>query len=88
MNRQWTRVTLLAPAILVVYGCVMPFVLQHWYVRPYQRGTGQLLADGSINWATGEAILSLSWAMLYIPLGLIVYRVIRKTYSGPPPVEP
>jgi sodium/pantothenate symporter len=83
----WTRVTLLAPITLVIYGCAMPFVMQHWYVRPYQRGTGQLLPDGSINWATGEAILSLSWAMLYIPLGLIVYRVIKRTYSGLRPAD-
>jgi sodium/pantothenate symporter len=76
-----TRVTLLVPTILIIYGCVMPFVMQQWYVKPYQRGTGQIMADGSINWATGEAILSVSWALLYVPLGLITYRVIRRSYS-------
>jgi len=78
-----TRVTLIAPLLLVVYGCVMPFVVQHWYVKPYQRGTGEILPDGSINWATGEALLSLSWAVLYIPLGLVAYRVIRRAYDPP-----
>ena len=76
-----TRVTLWVPTILIIYGCLMPFVMQHWYVKPYQRGTGQIMADGSINWATGEAILSISWALLYVPLGLITYRVIRSSYS-------
>lgn len=76
-----TRLTLLAPVVLIIYGCAMPFVMQHWYVVPYQRGTGQLMADGSINWATGEAILSITWALLYVPLGLITYRVIRRSYS-------
>lgn len=76
-----TRLTLLAPVVLIIYGCAMPFVMQHWYVVPYQRGTGQLMADGSINWATGEAILSITWALLYVPLGLITYRVIRLSYS-------
>jgi sodium/pantothenate symporter len=76
-----TRLTLLAPAILIIYGCVMPFVMQHWYVKPFQRGTGQIMADGSVNWATGEAILSVSWALLYVPIGLITYWVIRSSYD-------
>jgi sodium/pantothenate symporter len=56
--------------------------MQHWYVKPYQRGTGELLPDGSINWATGEALLSLSWAAVYVPLGLIAYKVIRSNYGS------
>jgi sodium/pantothenate symporter len=76
-----TRLTLIAPAILVAYGCVMPFVMRHWYVEPYQRGAGKLLPDGSIDWATGEAILSISWPFIYVPLGLIVWRVVRSSYS-------
>jgi Na+/proline symporter len=75
-----TRTTLAAPIILIAYGCIMPFVMQRWYVRPYQRASGELLADGSINWATGEALLSLSWAIVYIPVGLVVYKVIRDSY--------
>lgn len=74
------RITLIAPVLLIVYGCVMPFVMQHWYVEPYQRGTGEIMPDGSINWATGEAILSLSWALLYVPLGVVAYKMIRNAY--------
>ena len=74
------RITLIAPVILIIYGCVMPFVMQHWYVAPYQRGTGEIMPDGSINWATGEAILSLSWALLYVPLGVVAFRMIRNAY--------
>lgn len=76
-----TKTTLLAPLILVVYGCSMPFILYHWYILPYQRGTGQILPDGSVNWWTGEALLTLSWPLLYVSLGLITYRVIRRSYS-------
>jgi Na+/proline symporter len=75
-----TRTTLIAPAFLVVYGCLMPAALIHYYVIPYQTGAGQLLADGSINWASGEAILALSSAVLYIPLGLISAKVIWHRY--------
>ena len=81
VNRGLSRTTMVAPRVLIGFGCIMPFVMQHWYVKPYQRGTGELLADGSINWLTGEALLSLSWALLYIPLGLITLRIIRAQYS-------
>jgi hypothetical protein len=81
VNRGLSRTTMVAPWVLIGFGCIMPFVMQHWYVKPYQRGTGELLADGSINWLTGEALLSLSWALLYIPLGLITLRIIRAHYS-------
>lgn len=75
-----TRTTLIAPVFLVAYGCLMPAALIHYYVIPYQTGAGQLLADGSLNWASGEAILALSAAALYIPLGLISARVIWHRY--------
>ena len=80
-NARMTRVTLIAPALLVVYGCVMPVLLIRFYVIPYQTATGRLLADGSIDWWTGEALLALSTAALYIPLGLISAAVIRRRYS-------
>ncbi len=80
-NARMTRVTLIAPALLVLYGCVMPVLLIRFYVIPYQTATGRLLADGSIDWWTGEALLALSTAVLYIPLGLISAAVIRRRYS-------
>ena len=73
--------TLWAPLLVVAYGAVMPFLLLYFYVRPYQRGTGELAADGGINWLTGEAILPLTWALVYVPLGIVVYRVIRQGYG-------
>lgn len=81
IDQKETKITLAAPAILIVYGCVMPFVMQHWYVRPYQAGTGQLLPDGSINFATGEALITFTWAAVYITLGIITAKVIRNGYN-------
>lgn len=78
---QKTRTTMLAPAFLIVYGCLMPVLLINYYVIPYQTGTGQLLADGSMDWFTGEVILALSTAVVYITLGLIVARVVWYRYS-------
>ena len=40
---QKTKTTMLAPAALVLYGCLMPLLLIKYYVTPYQTGVGQLL---------------------------------------------
>ncbi len=76
-----TKTTLLAAVFLVVYGRIMPIVMMNLYVIPYQQGAGQLLADGSVNWASGKTILTLSFAALCIPLGLISGFMIWRRYS-------
>lgn len=75
------RTTLVAPALLVANGLIMPFVLITWYVRPFQAARGALSADGSLDWLTGEAILAMSWGVVYIPLGIFAIKVIRNAYS-------
>ena len=87
-NLAKTKTTLLAPALLVVYGCTMPLLLINYYVIPYQRGAGLLLVDGSLNWASGEVVLALASAVLYIPLGLICARVIWRRYGSHRPARP
>lgn len=76
-----TRTTLFAPAIIILNGLIMPFLLIEYYVRPYQSARGMLSADGSLNWFTGEAILAGSWFVVYVTLGLFAIRVIRNSYS-------
>lgn len=80
INKSRTRTTLIAPALLIVNGLVMPFVLIGWYVRPYQTATGTLLPDGSLDWLTGEAFLALSWSGVYLALGIFAIKAIRATY--------
>ena len=80
-NLSKTKVTLWAPATLIVYGCVMPVLLINYYVIPYQMGAGELLANGSVDLTTGESILALMTAPVYIILGLIVGWVVRKRYK-------
>ena len=48
---------------------------------PYQIGTGQILPDGSINWSTGEARITLTVFMLHVPLALMAIKVIRDRYD-------
>lgn len=76
-----TKMTLLAPIMLVAYGCIWPVILIIYYVIPYQTGAGQLLADGSLDWSRGEALLPFVSAAIYIPLGLISTKVIWGRYS-------
>ena len=75
------RTTLAAPLILMAYGCVMSFVMRRWYVEPYQRGAGELAADGTIDLATGESILSFAWLFVYMPVGLVTWYVVRRSYG-------
>ena len=77
------RTTLRAPACLIAYGCIMPVIMLNLYVYPYQASRGELSEDGSINWATGEAIATLGSPLIWIPLGLIAMRVIRRRYQPP-----
>ena len=76
-----TRITLLAPMGLIVYGVAMPMLLLKYYVIPYQIGTGQISADGSVNWNTGEALITLTVFMLHVPLALVAMKVIRDRYD-------
>ncbi|MDX1481530.1 MAG: sodium:solute symporter family protein [Woeseiaceae bacterium] len=80
IDGRMTRQTLWAPLLLFANGIVMPVVLLVWYVRPYQAATGALRADGSIDWMTGEAILALSWFGVYVTLGILAMKAIRRSY--------
>jgi sodium/pantothenate symporter len=76
-----TRITLLAPLGLIVYGVAMPLLLLKYYVIPYQIGTGEISPDGSVNWNTGEALITLTIFLLHVPLALMAMKVIRDRYD-------
>lgn len=52
-------------------------------MRPFQEANGRLLPDGGIDWLTGEALMPLTWIALTLPMGLMAYRSVRKSYSQP-----
>ena len=81
IDRAKTIKTLLAPLGLIVYGTTMPLLLLNYYVIPYQTGTGEILPDGSVNWNTAEALISLSAFVLHVPLALIAMKVIWDRYN-------
>lgn len=81
ISAKKTRVSLLAPALLIANGLIMPFLLIAFYVKPFQLATGTLSSDGSLDWFAGETILAMSWSVVYILLGVVAIIVIRNAYS-------
>lgn len=81
IDRAKTMKTLLAPLGLIVYGTTMPLLLLNYYVIPYQIGTGEILPEGSVNWDTMEALISLSAFVLHVPLALMSMKVIWDRYN-------
>ena len=81
IDRAKTITTLLPPLGLIIYGTGMPFWLLNYYVIPYQVGTGEILPDGSVNWATGEALIVLAVFFVHVPLALMAMKVIWGRYN-------
>ncbi|MFK7830671.1 MAG: sodium:solute symporter [Congregibacter sp.] len=76
-----TRATLIAPALLTLYGLCMPYLLLNFYVLPFQRGRNTVAPGDSINWSQIESWIAFGPALLFIPLGLIAAVTIRRRYS-------
>ena len=81
LSAQETRITLIAPILLVSYGLAMPWLLLHYYVRPYQTAAGFLHSGGALNWERLEPWFALGPAVLHIPLGILAWQVIRHRYT-------
>jgi hypothetical protein len=59
----------------------MPWLLLHYYVRPYQTAAGFLHTGGALNWERLEPWFALGPAVLHIPLGILAWHVIRHRYT-------
>jgi len=84
LDPRKTRTSLVAAGVLVAYGIVMSILMILFYVRPFQQARGELQADGSLNWFTGEALLAVAWVFVYVALGWFAARVIRGNYLPRP----
>lgn len=81
IDAQKTRTTLIAPALLTLYGATMPFLLLNFYVLPFQRGKGTVGVGDTINWAEVEPWIAFGPAILFVPLGLIAAITIKRRYT-------
>ncbi len=80
-NNKRASTTTLSAFCLLAYGVLMPVLYYQWYITPYQSAGNQLLADGSVNWHTGEAMIILLtpvWMLLGFTVAL---WCIRRDYK-------
>ncbi len=76
-----TKKTQRAAIAVSAFGVFVSAVLLVFYVHPYQAATGTLRSGNQLDWLSGEALLSLGWAALFVPCGIAAYRMIGRAYS-------
>jgi hypothetical protein len=75
---QWAALSIAGLGVLVT---VLVLVLYAW---PYQVANGTLRNGTQFDWLAGESILALSWSFLFVPLGLMTYRLVGQAYGTAP----
>jgi len=63
------------------FGVFVSAAMIVFYVLPYQRATGTLRAGDRLDWLTGEALLALGWAVLFVPCGIAAYKIVGRSYA-------
>jgi len=66
---------------VAVFGVFVSALLIVFYVLPYQAATGTLRDGNRLDWLTGEALLSLGWAVLFVPWGIAAYKMVGRFYG-------
>ena len=73
---QWIVLSVAAMGVFVT------FMLLVFYAWPYQVATATLRDGHQFDWLAGESILALSWSFLFVPLGLMAYKMVGRAYGG------
>jgi Na+/proline symporter len=73
---QWSAIGVALSGIFVTT------MLLLFYVLPYQQATGTLREGGGLDWWTVEALLAMTWAGLFVPWGIMAYKMIGHSYSS------
>jgi len=81
-DAEQTRITQWAAIGVAVFGAVVSAFLIAFYVLPFQSATDTLRDGGRLDWLTGEALLALGWAVLYVPWGVAAYKMIGRSYGA------
>jgi sodium/pantothenate symporter len=80
-----TRKTQRSALGVAVVGVFVTSMLLRFYVLPYQEATGTLSESGGLNWWRGETVLALTWTVLFVPWGVLAYKMIGRSYSSEKP---
>ena len=65
---------------LAVFGVMMSLVMLLFYVVPYQRALRVTGEDFDFDWFSGEALFAYSWAIIFVFLACLMYRVVYQSY--------
>jgi len=66
-------------------GISLTAILLLFYVLPYQQATDTLREGGRLDWWTVETWLALTWAGLFVPWGIMAYKMVGHSYSNKRP---
>lgn len=86
-SKVQTKRTQWAGIAVIIFGLLLSIILMIYYVYPYQKVTGTLLNNGNLDWFSAEALLALGWAAIYVPLGILTYRIVNRSYTASPKVS-
>jgi hypothetical protein len=65
---------------LAIFGVVMTIAMLRFYVAPYQRAISEAGKDFIFDWFSGEALFAYSWAIIFVFLAWLMYRVVSRAY--------
>jgi sodium/pantothenate symporter len=66
-------------------GISLTAILLLFYVLPYQQATDTLREGGRLDWWAVETWLALTWAGLFVPWGIMAYKMVGHSYSSKRP---
>ncbi|NQY33628.1 MAG: sodium:solute symporter family protein [Alteromonadaceae bacterium] len=79
--KKQAKRTQMAAIAVILFGIILSVLQLVYYVYPYQSATGTLAADNQINWFHIETFLALCWAGIFVPFGILTYKVIGRSYA-------
>ncbi|MDA1067074.1 MAG: sodium:solute symporter family protein [Verrucomicrobia bacterium] len=80
LNIQEAKITMRYASAVGVFGIAMTLIMLIFYVSPYQKALAPAGVDYSFDWFSGEAIFAFAWAVLFVFIGWLMHRGVRKDY--------
>lgn len=84
LDKRAATTTLRYATAVGVFGIAMTLIMLIYYVKPYQKA---LVSDGEefkFDWLSGEAFFAYAWAAIFVFMGWLMRRGVRKEYLSKP----
>ncbi|MDH5306777.1 MAG: sodium:solute symporter family protein [Myxococcales bacterium] len=76
-----TKKTQWAALSVAACGTFLTVALLFFYVLPYQAATDTLREGDRLDWWSGETLLALAWAGLFVTWGIAAYTMVGRSYG-------